>query len=126
MSSDFEIQLRKEYLHIIHAPDYKITSEGMEKFWTELTEACEIHECRRVLSEGKISIRRMKTSDAYHSGMQASMIPNLRLAFLFYDYTTDETTEFFKTVASNRGTSIEFFTDKTKALEWLGVKNSDK
>ena len=44
---------------------------------------------------------------------------------VIYQYTTDETTEFFKNVAFNRGVSIAFFNDKKKALAWLGFQDNE-
>jgi hypothetical protein len=61
--------------------------------------------------------------DAYQSGSQASeSIPGLSLAICIYEYTPDEITTFFTNVSYNRGVRIEFFNDKKKALDWLGVK----
>jgi hypothetical protein len=55
--------------------------------------------------------------------VQASnLIPGLRVACCFENHETDELTEFFKTAASNRGVEIEFFSDRQKALSWLGVE----
>jgi len=61
--------------------------------------------------------------DAYQSGSQASeSIPGLSLEICIYEYTPDEITTFFTNVSYNRGVRIEFFNDKKKALDWLGVK----
>jgi len=45
----------------------------------------------------------------------------MKLAICIYEYIPDETTQFFKNVAYNRGATIEFFNDKKKALAWLGI-----
>ncbi len=125
LSTDFEIIFRGSYIHVLLAKNYEITPQGLEKIWKATAAACEKHNCSKVLSEGNIHSRKLKAWDAYSSGSQASEIPGLRHACLFYNYKPDDITEFFKTVTSNRGSYIEFFTDKAKALEWLGVGENE-
>ena len=123
MSYDFTIDFNGKYIHMIHASDYEICPESNEKLWKELSKACKKYKCLKVLAEGPAQKRRITTIDAFQSGSQASeSIPGLKLAICVYEYITDETTEFFKTVAFNRGVRIEFFKDKKKALKWLGIK----
>lgn len=123
LNTDFEMVFRGEYLHVLHSPNYEITSDGMKKLWAALVEACQSYQCTKVLAEGKIHLRKMNAGEAYSSGTTAATIPQLRLACLFYDYVPDDLTAFFKMVSSNRGVAVEFFTQKEAALEWLGVKD---
>jgi hypothetical protein len=59
---------------------------------------------------------------AFISGEQISQsVSGLLMACYFQGYKADELTEFFKTVARNRGTSVEFFSDLEEALRWLGL-----
>jgi hypothetical protein len=126
MSTDFSLEFNGKYIHIIHAPDYEITPQSNDKLWAELALACKKHKCLKVLAEGHHQIRKINSMDAYQSGAQASeAIPGLALAICIYEYTPDETTRFFTNVAFNRGASIEFFNDKKKALDWLGIKDTD-
>jgi len=126
MSHDFSIEFNGKYIHMIHAPDYEICPESNDKMWKELSQACKKYKCLKVFAEGPTQKRRITSLDAYNSGSQASeSIPGLKLAICIYEYTTDETTEFFKNVAYNRGARIEFFNDKKKALQWLGIKDTD-
>lgn len=126
MSTDFSLEFNGKYIHVIHAPDYEISPESNEKLWKELSSACQKHKCRKVFAEGQTQKRRVTSLDAFQSGSQASeSIPGLTLAICIYDYTPDETTEFFKNVAYNRGVRIDFFKDKKKALEWLGIKDAE-
>jgi hypothetical protein len=67
----------------------------------------------------------MTAMDAYDAGNKAGEVAPLRLACLFYDYSPDETSSFFQTVALNRGVSVEYFTDSMEALRWLNV-NADE
>ena len=121
MSSDFSLEFKGKYIHIIHAPDYEISQESNKRLWMALAEACREYKCLKVLAEGSTQKRKVTSMDAYESGAQAAeSIPGLKLAICIYEYTPDETTEFFKNVAYNRGVRIEFFKDKKKALAWLG------
>jgi hypothetical protein len=122
LSTDFEIIFRGDFLHVVHPDNFEISPEGNVKLWNALETACKTHNCYKVLSEGKINLRKMKAWNVFDSGSQASEINGLRLACLFYNYQPDEMSAFFKTVSANRGAKVEFFTDKTAALEWLGIK----
>lgn len=122
MSYDFSIEFNGKYIHIIHAPDYEICPESNEKMWKQLSQACKKYKCLKVFAEGPTQKRRITSLEAYQSGSQASeSIPGLTLAICIYKYTPDATTDFFKNVAYNRGATIEFFNDKKKALDWLGI-----
>lgn len=121
LCTEFEIIFRGDYLHVLLAQNYEITPEGMQKFWSEIQNVCRKYKCYKVLSEGKIHSRKLTGWDAYNSGSQAGEIRGLRIACLFYNYHPDETSDFFKTVAANRGTKVEFFTKKSTALKWLGI-----
>jgi len=126
LSTDFEIIYRGSYIHVLLADNYEITPAGLEKMWHETSAACQQYNCNKVLSEGNIHSRKLKAWDAFSSGSRASEIPSLRHACLFYNYKPDDMTEFFKTVSYNRGTYIEFFTDKALALKWLGVETDEQ
>ena len=126
MSYDFSIDFNGKYIHIIHASDYEICPESNEKLFKEMSQACKKYNCRKVFAEGLTQKRRITSLDAFQSGSLVSeSIPGLTLAICIYKYTPDETTEFFKNVAYNRGVRIEFFKDKKKALKWLGIKDTD-
>jgi len=121
MSSDFSLEFNGRYIHLIHAPDYEISPDSNNILWTELAKACRKHKCLKILTEGSNQRRRIASMDAYQSAAQAAeSIPGMTLAICIDNYTPDETTQFFKNVAYNRGARIEFFKDKKKALDWLG------
>lgn len=126
MKGDFSLEFRGDYIHIQHDKDFEISPESMNEFWTALGEACEQYKCPRVLAEGPAPKRRMDTIGAFESGIHASKVAvRLSLALCFYDYKTDELSDFFKTVARNRGARVEFFTDRDEALRWLGVERKE-
>ena len=117
MSTNFSLEFNGKYVHIIHPPGYEITPESQDKLWKELSQA---------FAEGPTQKRKMRSMDAFQSGSQASQsIPGLMLAIYIKGYIPDETTKFFINVAYNRGARIEFFNDKKKALQWLGIKDTD-
>jgi hypothetical protein len=94
----------------------------MYRLWTDLAEFIRIYKCRRVLSEGLMPSRRMNMAGAFVSGEQISQsVSGLLMACYFEGYQPDELTEFFKTVVRNRGASIEFFSDREEAMQWLGI-----
>lgn len=122
MSTDFTIEFRGNYILVRHAPGFEINSQSSAKLWSALAVECKTYNCRRVLREGKPGRRKMNWLAAYDSAVLATnVIWGLRVACCFENYAADEMTEFFKTVASNRGVEIEFFSDRQEALRWLGV-----
>jgi hypothetical protein len=123
MDKDFTIEFKGDYIHVRHGENFEITRESVAKFWSALAEKCKRHNCRRVLREGKPDARKMSLMSAYDSANQAAqVIGGLRVACCFENYVGDELTDFFKTVALNRGVDIEFFVDREEALRWLGVE----
>ena len=55
----------------------------------------------------------------------ASIAPGLKIALCFTSYQPDEASAFFKMVALNRGTVIEFFNDEIEARTWLLERPAD-
>ena len=124
MNTNFTIEFRGDYIYVRHGSDFEITPESAASLWSALSDKCKSFNCRRVLREGRISLRKMNWLAAYNSAIQAAnVIPGLRVACCFKNYDEDELTKFFKTAASNRGVEIEFFSDCKEALYWLGVEN---
>ncbi len=127
MSINFALEFRGDHIHIQHPPDYEITPKGQEKLWAELAEACKKYDCRRLLAEASTPPRRrMGTVDAFESaGRAVQSAPGVSLACCFPGYKSDETTEFYKTAAYNRGVRVEFFSSRDEALKWLGIERSE-
>ncbi len=124
-NKDFVITFREGYLHITHPASFVVLPEYIESLWANLFEACRKYNCNRILNEGHLDFSKLRAFDSYSAGSQAGEIVGLRMACLFQDYTLDEKGAFFQMVASNRGSTIEFFTDKTEALKWLRVDTGD-
>lgn len=122
----YTIERREGYIYVHHSPDTQITRETSAAVWEELGRICKEENCSNILVEADAPTRKMDTTAAFESGTQlARMAAGLKLALLFHDYKPDELSEFFKTVAHNRGVRIEFFSDREKALDWLQVERNE-
>jgi hypothetical protein len=121
MSASFTLDFVNDYIRVLHPVDYEITPQSQEHLWAEIGEACRRYDCRYVLAESLTPPRRnMNRLDAFKSaGQAANASSDLRMAFFFPDYKTDDTTEFFITSAYNRGVRVEFFSDREEAVKWL-------
>lgn len=109
-----------EFVHIKHPPGFEITAKTMGGFWSWLHKTCSDNKCSRVLVEAPAPVRNMNTMAAFDSGTgAAASTRKLRVALCFENYEPDDLSEFFKTVARNRGVKIEFFSDFDSAREWL-------
>jgi len=122
MNTSFTMEFCGTYIHVQHAPGYEISPENMNRLWTDLAGFISKYNCHRVLSEGLMPSRKMNMAGAFISGEQISQtVSGLLMACFFQGYKADELTEFFKTVARNRGTTIEFFSNREEAMQWLGI-----
>jgi hypothetical protein len=122
MGKGFTVEGRGGYVHVLHVPNYEVTRESMGEVWAELSAVCNRVKCNLVLIEAPSPKRQMDTTAAFETATRIAQIaPGIKMAMLLHDYQTDELTEFFKTVARNRGARIEYFSDKENALDWLGV-----
>ncbi len=123
--NDVSIEYNGRYIHIVTSSKFAINPEEQTKLWNEIAKSCKENSCLKVFHEGPSPIRKMTTVDSFESGVMASeVVPGLRLAVFFPEYPADEITQFFKTVAFNRGVTVEFFTDRSEALRWLGVEEN--
>lgn len=122
MELPFELEVNEDFLHIRHPSGYVITPESARKNWEMIGELCERYGARKVLVEAYKPERRLDTSTAFESGRTlAENLKGLSVAMCFVDYEFDDLSEFFKTVAHNRGATVEFFNDCEEACKWLGV-----
>ena len=122
MKIGYNFEFFGNYIQVRHSENFVITPPEMMKFWTELAEFSKQHNCKKVMVDGTIGYRKMSTVEAFESGSIAGRkVLGVWLAFYFPDYKPDQITEFFKTVARNRGVRIDFFTDREIAFKWLSV-----
>lgn len=122
MSKGYKIEGRGDHIHLVHDPDFLATRETMIELWSDLSEVCDRLGCASILVEAPSMQRKMDTTAVFESGTRLAQIaPGITVALYAPDYAPDELSDFFRTVARNRGARVEFFSDKQKALEWLQV-----
>ena len=127
MDASIEVEVRPAYMHIKYPPGFVISPESSEKLWNNIGDLSRKHRRSKVLLEASAPVRELDTMSAFDSGrMIAEIMPVLTVALCFYDYAFDELSAFFKTVAQNRGVTIEMFTDMNEALAWLNVDTGQK
>lgn len=122
MKTGYSFKFSGNYIYVRHFEDFIVSAQSMNIFWEDLAAFCKTYNCKKVLAEGNIFKRKMSTVEAFQFGNTAGKkILGLWLAFVFPEYQADVTTDFFKTVAKNRGVRIDFFNDYEDALQWLNV-----
>lgn len=127
MKSGYTFEFTGNYVHLNHSDDFVVNPQTIRRLWDDLAEFCNENGCKKVLAEGKVFKRKMTTVEAFESGNAVGKkILGLWLACVFPEYQPDETTDFFKTVAKNRGVRVEFFQNRQDALEWLNVNEEIK
>lgn len=121
MSTSFILDFPGDYIRIQLPADYEVTPESRKLFWEAIGKAHKEYNCYRVLAESSTPPRRNMTQvDSFKSALQAAKASReLRVAFVFPGYQTDDTTEFFISTAYNMGLRIEFFNDRESAIKWL-------
>ena len=91
----------------------------------ELSSACAENNCRHILGRVDGPLGALTVADVFEMATYlAATVPALQVALLVGENDSEELKEFFQLAASNRGLTIDFFTDETKALRWLGVASS--
>ncbi|MBK9156320.1 MAG: hypothetical protein IPM25_19295 [Chloracidobacterium sp.] len=126
MELPFEVEVSDDLLHIKHPPGHVITPESAVKNWELIAMLCRKHRCRKVLIEAHQPARKLDTIHAFESGRTlAEGLKGLTIAMCFVGYQFDDLSDFFKTVAQNRGATVEFFTELEEAEKWLGVMTGE-
>jgi hypothetical protein len=120
MITNYTIEFRVDHIYVFHAEEFELSRELTDFMWSEIARACEKYHCYKVLIEAPAPNRDLDTAGAFESGARLSEIaPRLSVAICFHGYKTDDLTEFFETVARNRGVNVGFFDDAAAALTWL-------
>ena len=127
MSSGFVTTFKGTYIRVEHPQGYELTEKSVFELWQELGEICREYQCFKVLAIWVAPRRRLSVMNSYGSGETASrFLSGVKLACCFQEYEPDGQTEFFATVAHNRGVNIAVFTDEREALRWLGVDSPEQ
>lgn len=98
-------------------PDDLLRKQG--NVFQPLIDACATNKCRKALIDARELSVGLNTFQMFDAGENAVIFEqlSLRVALVARDDMIDP---FFENVVSNRGGKIGVFTDKEKALAWLG------
>lgn len=125
MKTNFEIEFRGDHLHILLGPDYDVTPEQEDAFWSAVEQACAKHGTHRVLLEGTAPKTKLQPAGVASSGIRAAAaVPRLWFALCLKDFEETELSELYKTVAASRGVHVKFFSDPDRALNWLRTNSA--
>ncbi len=120
---DYQVLIshHEQYLHV------EVRGEANYKnalaMWKEVVQACESHQCYRILGEQNM-LHTVSTSDAYdHPKLfrEAGVTRKHRIAWVDHNPRTRTTTEFIHDVLTNRqvGGQGRVFSNLDKARQWL-------
>ena len=123
MDKEYTFIPAKGYVHVQLFPRAQLTYDALIEQWESIADAALKEQYRKVLIEGEKPQRALSTTDIYRLGqhLMALDIRGFKIAFLFYEYVTDELSHFWETVTSNTGNSVAFFTDRAKTFAWLEI-----
>jgi hypothetical protein len=113
------VEFRGDHVHVQLSDDLTVTSEQRNSLWAQISRMCEENGSRRVLVEGPPPEGVFQPSEVIEAGMKTATVPKLWMAFCFYDFTPNEQSELFETVAASRGVRVKFFSEAGSALKWL-------
>ena len=122
-----EVELRSDYLYVRMSGGY-VEGVPIENHSDSMARACREGSCRRLLVDDRELTGDIGTMVYFRRGEEIAR------AFVFSDIhiaivgTVDrmEQLSFFKTVATNRGTTLTVFTDFDEAQEWLCSASSPR
>jgi hypothetical protein len=128
MNKEYQFIPAKGYVHVQHFPGATLTYDALIEQWQSIADVASKGQYRKVLIEGEKLKRALSTIDIYRLGQNLLDvgIRGFKIAFLFYEYVTDELSDFWKTVTCNTGNTVAFFNDRTEAFTWLGIPPSEK
>jgi hypothetical protein len=118
-NKNVEVEFRGDHIHIDLGKGLKVSSEQRNSLWDLIARICEDHGTKRVLVVGTAPKGVFQTSEVIDAGLKTATVPKLWMAFCFTDFTPDEQSELFETVAASRGVRVKYFADAEHALRWL-------
>lgn len=126
MDVSFELKVNPTHLHLKHPPAMKVAAAGIADYWRSVGEICREHSCRKLIIESSEPEEGRDTIDIFDSGRTlAENLAGVKVALCRQDYTPDELSMFFQTVAQNRGVKVEFFASLDEAVRWLDVDTGE-
>ena len=110
-----------KYIRIDVEGTREINPSTTNMLWDTVRKAASEFDCVRFLIEGPVGQRNLSVTDMYESGERPLRdgIIGFQAAFCLPNYQPDDLTDFFITVAANRGARIAFFSNWDEAIAWL-------
>ena len=122
MADNVAVEFCGSYIHVKQSGVFELAHPQTRSFWGRLKEICDELDSDTVLIEANSMDISSDMMSAFDSGVSAAdIVSNPTIAICSKDYEPDDMSEFFKTVAINRGAQVEFFTDVRNAVDWLGI-----
>ena len=122
MSRGHSLEVYSEFISVSLKLDMR--SGALPDCLRELASACAENNCRHILGHVDGPLGALTVADVFEMATYlATTVPALQVALLVGEDDSEELKEFFQLAASNRGLTIDFFTDRAKALQWMGVKD---
>ena len=120
MSKGHSLEVHAEFISVSLKLDMR--SDALPACLRELASACAEYSCRHILGHVDGPLGALTVADVFEMATYlATTVPALQVALLIGENDSEELKEFFRLAASNRGMTIDFFTNRTTALQWLGV-----
>ena len=120
MDYQLSITLKGDYLHV--QVTGKGTYENALQMWRQLVEACELHQCYKILGEQNLSdsLTTMEAFDHPRIFKEVGITRKHRFAWVDHNPRTRATTAFIRDVHANRSIGKgRLFNDLEQAKCWL-------
>ncbi len=126
MDVSFELKVKPTHLHLKHPPGFQVAAAEIADYWSSVGKICREHSCRKLIIESFEPEEGQDTIDVFDSGRTlAENLAGVKVALCHQNYTPDELSTFFQTVAQNRGVKVGFFPSLDEAVRWLDVDTGE-
>src|SRR5688572_26278868 len=82
----FQVEFRDDHVHVTLGKGFRVDPEQGGMFWNLVRNACEKHDCHRVLVEGSVPAGDRGTAEVVDAGKRTATMPNLWMAFCFKNF----------------------------------------
>ena len=120
-NSEQTLSIKPGFVLVERPPDYEVTLSDQSARLMEIFALCKEAGTQNVLVVGPRTNVNLSTIDIFNLGEQIAKL-GLRIAVVEFHDASDGDVSFLENVATNRGGSMEFFTNQQDAIDWLGVK----
>jgi hypothetical protein len=116
-----KFSVQPDHLLIQRPEGYEVVFSELPAMLAEMSAACEVAGCRKVLILGPRTKVSLSTTDIFDLGERIAEV-GLQIAVVEQHDATRINSGFLENVAFNRGGHMRFFDDEQDAKDWLGVK----